>query len=79
MKVEVRYGVEMDSRCVSLDGSLSDYGRQLLKQLRADIDAVLSGHTDNTNSSCRVCLDEHDCCGICNNVGPALMAMEQAQ
>ena len=55
-------------------GVPTQLGWLALKQLRDNIQAVLNGHNDNTNIRCRIDLESHDCCYICNAVGAALVA-----
>ena len=59
---------------IALSGVPTRLGRLALAQLRDNIQAVLNGHNDNTNMSCRIDLDSHDCCYICNAAGAALVA-----
>ncbi len=66
----------MNAVIVILDerGRPNEQGRTLLETLRDDIDAVLKGHDDNTRMPCRIDLDDHDCCYICNRVQAAMIA-----
>lgn len=60
---------------VTQAGHLTGAGHERLTKLRDDINAVLSGdHADNCGelSRCRIDLNGHDCCQICNDVESAL-------
>lgn len=55
-------------------GRLTAEGRQRLLELELLLQCVREGHDDNTGASCRVDLDGHDCCSICNEVEDMLRA-----
>lgn len=65
-------GKTPDGRHLNHNGTLTDSGRQEVRDLIEVLSSVLTGHLDNTCAPCRIDLIGHDCCHTCNDVQVAL-------
>ena len=82
MLERIKAGLRVD-RNKDIAGLIDERGRPTvagiarIQALRAALDDVqrgLIGHDDNTGASCRIDLDGHDCCAICNAAEDMLRA-----
>lgn len=56
-------------------GRPTEAGRERLEELARVIRKLLwDGHDDNTGGVCRIDLDGHDCCYVCNQAEDMLRA-----
>lgn len=55
-------------------GRPTSIGRERLAELLGVIHRMIVGHDDNTGLSCRIDLDGHDCCYVCNAAEDMLRA-----
>lgn len=60
---------------IDAKGQLTEAGRDRLDELADVVRKLLwFGHSDNTGTECRVDLDGHDCCYVCNQAEDMLRA-----
>lgn len=62
---------------IDVRGKLNPAGHARLRVLADVLRDMRSGHLDNTGSPCRVDLDGHDCCYVCNQAEDMLRATAQ--
>jgi hypothetical protein len=58
-------------------GRLTLRGHARLRDIENLLYSVRRGHLDNTGADCRVDLDGHDCCYVCNQAEDMLRATAQ--
>lgn len=79
--VRAHHGVSF-YECVDKQGRPTAKGLEVLRALLDDICGHpfimnLRNHEDNTGAACRVDLDGHDCCVVCNAIERALAAVTE--